>query len=408
MGQVETKSDMLKRAARAGDLDLVVGNFFGATRLYLNNGRGGFGSGSDISSDLLGTLALAVDDIDKDGDMDVIAANSKPALGAAGAGSAFDVGGDVRAYVASGATVTTSRSLFVTAHDETRVATIARSDAENGAAAAALAAVSPDIVRRVAAYVDGKVTVAAGSGLDARQGMFIDASAHDDLLGYATGRASSRELGLAASVVIFRMESDVESYIGAGASVTATNATAGVPISVIVMATHTSDVLGLAGSFGGSPFAGIGAALSANLWTKHVKAHIDPAATIDSVDYPAASVRARDDVLVKAVSTENLDSVAAGRTGGFALGVAGSVSFAKLDKFTWASIEGATVFADGNVLLEADSDVDFDARAGSLVSGAVDGIGIAAAVLMDRMAANACGLRTNAACVVPGITMSSV
>src|SRR5258706_4503598 len=236
-------SVVLKDMDKDGDLDLVTGNFFGTTRLYLNNGSGSFDAAGTIISDFLETLALAVDDVDNDGDMDVIAANSKPALGAAGAGSAFDVGGDVQAYVASGATVSTNRSLFVTAHDETRVAAVARSDADNGAAGAALSAASPNIARHVAAHVDGDVTVATGSSLGTAQGVFIDATAHDDLLGYATGKATPRELGLAASAVIFRMNEDdshVDSYIGSGASVTATNAASGVPLNIQLTASHNS------------------------------------------------------------------------------------------------------------------------------------------------------------------------
>ena len=61
-----------------GDLDLVTGNYSQVNRLYLNNGTSApFSSvmGSDISGDTNATRSVALGDIDRDGDTDVIVGN---------------------------------------------------------------------------------------------------------------------------------------------------------------------------------------------------------------------------------------------------------------------------------------------------------------------------------------------
>jgi hypothetical protein len=57
-----------------GDLDLVLGNH-GTNRLYLNNGNGTFSAGTAIGSDTDNTRAIALGDVNKDGWLDVVAGN---------------------------------------------------------------------------------------------------------------------------------------------------------------------------------------------------------------------------------------------------------------------------------------------------------------------------------------------
>ncbi len=58
-----------------GYLDIVAGNWEGPLRLYLNDGSGGFSSGTSVSSSSRSTTDIAIGDIDNDGDMDIVEAN---------------------------------------------------------------------------------------------------------------------------------------------------------------------------------------------------------------------------------------------------------------------------------------------------------------------------------------------
>ena len=80
--QHDTASVVLGDVDNDGDLDIVVGNFQQADRLYLNNGTAApFAgvSGSDISSDAHQARSLVLGDVDNDGDLDIVVGNYQQA-----------------------------------------------------------------------------------------------------------------------------------------------------------------------------------------------------------------------------------------------------------------------------------------------------------------------------------------
>jgi hypothetical protein len=72
-----TRAVVLVDVDRDGDLDVVAGNFGEQSRLYLNDGRGTFSEAttSHLPARVLGTSAVAAGDVDGDGDADLVLGN---------------------------------------------------------------------------------------------------------------------------------------------------------------------------------------------------------------------------------------------------------------------------------------------------------------------------------------------
>ncbi len=76
-GEIDNTSDIILADMDAdGNLDVLAANLDSPNRLYLGDGAGGFASGTDISADIQASAALAAADLDADGDLDVVVGNA--------------------------------------------------------------------------------------------------------------------------------------------------------------------------------------------------------------------------------------------------------------------------------------------------------------------------------------------
>ena len=62
-----------------GPLGIIVGNFYQANQLLINNGAGAYTSSTSFPGDISDTHILAFGDVDGDGDLDVIVGNENQA-----------------------------------------------------------------------------------------------------------------------------------------------------------------------------------------------------------------------------------------------------------------------------------------------------------------------------------------
>ena len=109
----------------------------------------------------------------------------------------------------------------------------------------------------------------------------------------------------------------------------------------------------------------VNAAVRADILGKTVEAHIDP----------GGDVHAFGDVTINAVTNDDPQAIGVG------LGLSAAVLQAEatgvaLNEHTWAFINGATVHANANVLLGADSSVSYDPLAATGSLGAIANIGV--------------------------------
>ncbi|MEM8947207.1 MAG: hypothetical protein AAGD11_18685, partial [Planctomycetota bacterium] len=213
---------------------------------------------------------------------------------------------------------------------------------------------------------------------ESSRGVMVTAVSLDEVISVAIGGSVGGASGsaIAGSATVTSLSEDTRAYVGASAQINQADSTnESTSQSVLVRAGERTELTGIAGAAAGSfSESGIGAGIDVAVINKNVEAWIDSGADVD----------ARKDVFVEATSLEDVLSVAASAAAGQSSGIAGAVGVSIYDITTRAEIEGAdvgaglsgaSVLAEGNVLVAAEERTELEIGGGSLAFGASNGVG---------------------------------
>jgi len=215
------------------------------------------------------------------------------------------------------------------------------------------------------------------------KGLIVVAVNFADLDSYAVSGSGGGGVGIAGSATVSVLSDTTLAYIQSGAKINQqNNASSSSDQSVIVRATSDTYLIGVGGGVGLGMKGGIGAGIDVAVVSKTTQAKIEAGAEVD----------ARRDVIVEAISKEEVISISGSVGLGKSIGIAGSVGVSIYTLTTEAYIEGqktvnntplngAKVTAEGSVKVAAEDDTEIDMIAGSVgISGGQNAIGIAASV----------------------------
>ncbi|MBM4043508.1 MAG: DUF4347 domain-containing protein [Planctomycetes bacterium] len=279
--------------------------------------------------------------------------------GVAGSVTVSYVGNETKAHI-SDSTVFADGNVVVSAMDDLDLLSIAGNIAGAGTGALGIANSTLVTDTTVEAYVSGNI-VAQGNNpaFDAytgqkdedgdpttvsTKGLVLTAVSFEEVTTGAVGGVGAGQTGIAGSATATRLDETTRAYIADGATVNGSTAGAAADQSVYVLAADQTNIASFAGAVAGGGASGIAAGLDVGIIRKDTQAHIGASATVN----------ARGDVLVYAVSTESILSVAGSVAIGGSAGIAGSAAAYDLENTTRAYIgANARVAADGNVVVTA-------------------------------------------------------
>lgn len=212
-------------------------------------------------------------------------------------------------------------------------------------------------------------------GSDPVNGIRINATTNEDLYGIAAAGSGGEKFALAASPTVNTISSTTKAYIGDADVNKGTALTPGSDQSVKVTAIEDTFVVGVGGGLAISGKVGVGASVDTEVITRTVEAYISE----------SAYVKAAADVVVDAQAILKEYSVAATAAvayGGSGVAVEGSVSAVVLNDTVNAYIgTGATVAAGNNVLIAAGDQVDLVVVDAGVAGGGGAGFGGSVAVI---------------------------
>jgi hypothetical protein len=291
------------------------------------------------------------------------AAASKDKLGAAGTVSINEINNTIAASIVAtqqpvGAPPT-SGAISLSARDETTIRAIAGAvgGAKNVGFGAAVAYNA--VENTVSAYLDDSVLTTTGSlGIAADSASLIET--------IAAGGGFGKDVGLAGSVTLNSIANTVDTYIGNGAVIEASD------ISLSTSdGTATTSIRSLAGALALGGKATVGAAVAINDIANTFTARID-ASTVTATD---------GGVSLNSASSGSIDAAAVGVSGAGKFALGGSVTVNEIDNTLDTHIAtGADVTAFGDIMLDSSDVALINSLAGAVAGAGTAAVGAAVAV----------------------------
>ena len=323
------------------------------------------------------------------GEMIAIAAGGQGAGTVAVGGSVVIgyIGNNIKSFINDYATVTAQGNVGVTAED--KFSSILIAGVVGGAGQVAVGISNTTLVTNnlVEANISGNskvkgrgkkgtVPVYTGSITTAgawqqvnMRGVWVTAISSHAIRNFAVGGVGAGTVAVAGSGSVSVITDTVQAFVDDTSSVNEDNSDAeddpsGPHQSVNIFAGGETIIWGVAGALAGAGTVGVGAGLDIGVLNKTVEAYI------------AGTVNAVGDVLVQAISHEQVISVSASLGAAGTVGVAGSVGVYTLNIDTSAYIAStADVFAEGSVLVNAVDKTDVILIAGSISGAGTVGVG---------------------------------
>ncbi len=264
---------------------------------------------------------------------------SQNGTGFDGSGSVTILTPVVMAFISG--TASTPQSIFLNAADTTNLVSLAGAGADNVTGFGLSGAVMDITGRVVYAKVGANAVVNAGGNgsgiLDpggsnfGGTGLSMHAATLDTILSYSQGIADGGDVAVVVSGIFNNMTSDTEAFIDQGAKVNTQNAGAAAGQLVQALATHTTNILSLAGAYSGARTVGVGAAGDVENINRIIKAYAGQGAVVDALG----------NVTFDATAALGINSTAEGGAGLANVTVAGSASVLLPSTTVNADITGA-------------------------------------------------------------------
>ncbi len=278
------------------------------------------------------------------------------------------------ASVGAGSTVRAGGNLTVSATDTAdKLELYAGQIAFGSTAGVGIAAAVLVRSQRVEATVGNGADVSAAGAI----GVAVAGAETSNIILIAIGGSGGQTAGIAGSATVEVLNNTTTASIGSNAKVNCVGAGCTVPVgtlptsSVVVTSTDRTTLSAAAGMLAVGGTAGVGAGADVQVITKNTSASVGD----------GSFVNARGDVVVSAISSENLLSISVGGTVGGTAAVAINAAVPVLSITTTARLGASTVVvAGGNVIVSADESLTLTVVAGNIAISGTASVGAGAAV----------------------------